>query len=626
MAPLLPGSFQRCMPGGAEPTANGVHFRVWAPEARRVSVAVGAPPERRFELQPEDDGYFAGLVADIQGGALYSYFLDDRGPYPDPYSRFQPCGPHGPSMVVDHDSYPWGSTEWLGLDAARLVIYEMHVGAFTSEGTFDAAARELPELAELGITCVEIMPVAEFPGRFNWGYDAVDLFAPYHGYGDPEALKRFVDAAHAAGIGVLLDVVYNHLGPDGNYLPFFSSSYFTDRYANEWGEAFNFDGKSSRAVRELVVENAKYWIREFQLDGLRLDATQSVCDATRPHILAVLARAVREQASPRRIILIAENEPQNATLLDSMSEGGYGLDAMWNDDFHHSARVALTGSHDGYFHDYRGRARELVSLIRHGFLFQGQHYGWQHKPRGTPALDRSNTSFVAYIQNHDQVANTLCGIRLQYLTSPGRHRAMTAVLLLAPHIPLLFMGQEFCSTSAFPFFADSAAELAAGTWEGRRKFLRQFTQYATAAAQARIPDPSDPETFEKAKLNFWERKAHRPIYELHAELLRLRHHDPVIAARQGQELDAAVLGESAFLLRWRGSSCGERLLVVNLAAQLDLDPAPEPLLAPVQHHDWQMIFSTDEIRYGGLGAVCPTQARRWHLPAESAILLRETAV
>jgi maltooligosyltrehalose trehalohydrolase len=617
----MPQVTPRCMPGGAEPTGTGVHFRVWAPQAQAVSVGLRSPAERQVELHYEGQGYFSGLITDIHSGATYGYILDDRGPYPDPYSRYQPSGPHGPSMVIEPDSYVWNSTDWQGLDAAGLVIYEMHVGAFTSEGTLDAAARELPELAELGITCVELMPLAEFPGQFNWGYDAVDLFAPFHGYGDQEALKRFVDAAHAVGLGVLLDVVYNHLGADGNYLPRFSKDYFTDRYANEWGDAFNFDGESCHPVRELIVENAKYWIREFRLDGLRLDATQSICDRTTPHILSVLARAARAQAAPRQIVLIAENEPQKASLLAPTSSGGYGLDAMWNDDFHHAARVAVTGSHDGYFHDYRGRSQELISLVKHGFLFQGQHYGWQNKPRGTPALDRTAGHFVAYIQNHDQVANTLCGIRLHCLTSPGRHRAITTLLLLAPHLPLLFMGQEFNSTAAFPFFADSAPALAEDVWEGRRKFLRQFSQYAIEAAQTRVPNPCDPETFERAKLNFWERKAHRPIYDLHRELLRLRRVDRVIAAQANGRLDAAVLSESAFVLRWFGGEQGDRLLVVNLGAQLDFAPAPEPLLAPPHDREWEMIFSTDDPRYGGLGALSPTQARRWRLPAECAVLL-----
>src|SRR5262249_10803769 len=305
-------------------------------------------------------------------------------------------------------------------------------GAFTHEGTFAAGARQLKELSELGVTVLEIMPIADFPGRWNWGYDGVNIYAPYHGYGDPDALKRFVDAAHHQGLAVILDVVYNHIGPDGNFLSCYSRDYFTDRYPNEWGAALNFDGPNAQPVREYFIGNACYWIREFHLDGLRLDATQSMHDASQPHIIAELARRVRAAAHPRKIILIAENEPQRAELLAPLSDGGCGLHALWNDDFHHSARVASTGRHEGYYHDYRGQAQEFVSAVKRGFLYQGQYYHWQKQARGTPVGAQPAWSLVAFLQNHDQVANTLYGERLHELTSPGRYRALTALLLLAP--------------------------------------------------------------------------------------------------------------------------------------------------------------------------------------------------
>lgn len=612
------------MPGGAEIEGDAVHFRVWAPAAREVSIGIEAPLTRRVALESEGNGYFSGWAEEVTAGALYTFRLDDRGSFPDPYSRYQPAGPHGPSMVIDPDDYRWSETDWSGLRPRDLVIYEMHIGAFTPEGTLDAASRELPELAALGITCIELMPLGEFPGRFNWGYDAVDLFAPYHGYGDHDALKRFVDAAHACGVGVILDVVYNHVGADGNFLSKFSESYFTDRYRNEWGDPFNFDGPGCAAVREFVIENAKYWIREFRLDGLRLDATQSICDQTQPHVLAELANETRHVAAPRSIVLIGENEPQDARPMQEASRGGYGLDALWNDDFHHSCRVAMTGSHGGYFHDYRGRAQELLSLCKRGFLYQGQHYYWQGKTRGRPALGRPACSFVGYIQNHDQVANTLCGVRLQHLTSPGRHRAVTALFLLAPHTPLLFMGQEFCASAPFAFFADSAAEQSQATWQGRRKFISQFSQFATLEAQARVPDPADPQTFERAKLSFWERKAHSSSYDLHRELLRLRRFDPVIGAQPGEPLDGAVLSEKCLLLRWFDARSGDRLLLVNLADELELHPAPEPLLAPPDARRWKIVLSTDDVQYGGLGAVSPVESGKWRIPAECAVLLAAT--
>ncbi len=524
-------------------------------------------------------------------------------------------------MVVEPAAYSWQDADWRGISMHGQVIYELHIGAFTTEGTFDAAARELRHLAALGVTCLEIMPVCEFPGRFNWGYDGVALYAPYHGYGDYDALKRFVDAAHACQLAVILDVVYNHLGADGNYLACFSPDYFTDRYSNEWGQALNFDGPQSAPVRELFAANAEYWIREFHLDGLRVDATQSLHDASQPHIAALIVARARAAAAGRDIIMIAENEPQQAQLLWCIDAGGMGFDAIWNDDFHHSARVAVTGNRDGYFHDYRGRAQELASAIRHGFLFQGQHYCWQDKPRGTPALDQPARSFVAYTQNHDQVANTFYGQRLHEITSPARHRVITALLLLAPHTPLLFMGQEFAASSPFPFFADHRPELAAEVHEGRKKFLRQFASYATPAAQNRILDPGAAETFSAAKLDFTERDTHHTIYALYHDLLRLRREDPVIAAQNRDSIECAVLAEQTFLVRWIGASAGDLLLIINLGPQLELRPAPEPLLAPLRQSRWQLRWSSDEPRYGGPGALDICETGLDLVPAECALLL-----
>jgi maltooligosyltrehalose trehalohydrolase len=609
---------------GAHVTRDGVFFRVWAPSAQRVNVEFPNASHPAVSLEAEGTGYFSGLWARGRAGALYRYRLDERGPYPDPCSRFQPEGPHGPSMVVDPTSQVWSDAGWPGLRLQGQVLYEMHVGTFTSEGTFDAAAKELPHLAELGISCLEIMPVAEFPGRFNWGYDGVCFFAPYHGYGDAHAFRRFVDAAHALKLGVILDVVYNHLGPDGNYLPCFSPDYFTDRYSNEWGQAMNFDGSGNAAVREFVSENAAYWIREFHLDGLRLDATQSMPDSSNTNIIAEIVARARAAASPRNIIMIGENEPQQVELLDPPERGGRGLDALWNDDFHHAARVALTGSHDGYFHDYRGHAQELVSAVRHGFLFQGQRSQWQKKPRGSSSLRREPRTLVTYIQNHDQVANTFYGQRLHQVTSAGRLRAMTALLLLAPQTPLLFMGQEFNASAPFSYFADHRPDLAGAVWAGRKEFLRQFKHYATKRAQQSLPDPADIATFQRSKLDVAERLRHASVLDLHRHLLRLRREDPVISMQLRDNLEGAVLGERALILRWLDEQHGDRLLLVNLGEELDLRPAPEPLLAPPAEARWELTWSSDDPRYDGPGAVSPCERDGWMLPAESAVLLGAT--
>jgi maltooligosyltrehalose trehalohydrolase len=420
---------------------------------------------------------------------------------------------------------------------------------------------------------------------------------------------------------VILDVVYNHFGPDGCYLREFSEYYFTDRYDNEWGDAINFDGPHAAAVREFAVRNASYWIREFHLDGLRLDATQSIHDSSRPHVIAELAAAARRAAAPRPIVLVAENEPQRAEALDPPEAGGYGLDAMWNDDWHHAARVALTGRRDGYFHDYRGTAQEFVSAARRGFLYQGQHYAWQGKPRGTPALGVPPQSFVVFTQNHDQVANTLAGDRLHLLASPGRLRALTALTLLAPQTPMLFMGEEYAAPQPFPFFADHSERLRTPVREGRRGFLRQFAHYATPAAQATVPDPGAEATFRAAKLDRSQREANAHVLALYRDLLRLRREDPVIAAQARGGLDGATLASRAFVLRWFDPAAGDRLLVVNLADELDLESAPEPLLAPPRESRWRLLWSSDEPRYGGPGALDPCGAAGWRLAAESAALL-----
>jgi maltooligosyltrehalose trehalohydrolase len=610
------------LPAGAEAGLSGVSFRVWAPRANQVEVVFELPPIAPLTLRSAGGGWFSGVSREAGVGALYRYRLDGRESYPDPCSRFQPQGPHGPSLVVDPQAHRWRDSSWRGIRMPGQVIYELHVGAFTPEGTFDSAARELAALADLGITCIELLPVAEFPGRFNWGYDGVDLYAPFHGYGDHDALKRFVDVAHALKLGVILDVVYNHLGPDGNYLSCFSEDYFTDRYENEWGRALNFDGDSSGPVREFFIANAAYWIREFHLDGLRLDAVQSIHDITRPHVVARIVEAARAAAGPREIIVIAENEPQRAELLDSAPGGGLGLDALWNDDFHHSARVALTGTHDGYFHDYCGRAQEFISAAKYGFLFQGQHYFWQKKSRGSPALHAPARQFIGYLQNHDQVANTFYGQRVHELTSAGRLRAMTALLLLAPHTPMLFMGQDFAASTPFAFFADHEAALQEPVRRGRSEFMRQFARYGTPAAQARLLDPSDAETFRRSKLDFSDRLKNAGSVALHRDLLRLRREDPVIASQdEVRSFDGAVLGEHAFVLRWFDAHHGDRLLVVNFGSELEFRPAPEPLLAPPHEARWKVAWSSDEPRYGGPGAVSPCESATWRLPAESASLL-----
>ncbi len=624
------------LPVGAELlSSGGVRFRVWAPRRRRVEVVLGEADGatsneaglQGMELEPEHGGYFSAVIAEAEAGTLYRYRLDGEDYlYPDPASRFQPRGPHGPSEVIDPAAFHWTDRAWKGVGLKGQVIYEMHLGTFTTEGTLEAACGQLRDLADTGITIVELMPVSEFPGRFGWGYDGVDLFAPTHLYGRPDDLRRFVDSAHSVGIGVILDVVYNHLGPDGNYLKQFSPDYFSDRYANEWGEPVNFDGENSGPVREFFIANTGYWIDEFHMDGLRLDATQQMFDNAPEHILAAMSRHAREIAGDRSILLVAENETQRVRLVQPIEEGGYGLDALWNDDFHHSARVAMTAHNEAYYSEYLGTPQELVSAVKRGYLYQGQHYYWQDMRRGSPTYALKPAAFVVFIQNHDQIANSAFGLRCDRLTSPGLYRTLTALTLLAPGTPMLFQGQEFASSSPFLYFADHEPLLAKLVDEGRREFLSQFPSIDTPEIQTQFPAPSDHETFDRCKLDLSEREKHSETYALHGDLLRLRRKDQTFRLQGELGVDGATLGDRAFVLRFFGRDGDDRLLLVNLGRDLRLRPAPEPLLAPPEGKIWEMLWSSEDPRYGGLGTPCVDTEECWRILGEALVVLKPSAI
>jgi maltooligosyltrehalose trehalohydrolase len=503
------------------------------------------------------------------------------------------------------------------------VIYEMHVGAFTRVGTWVAAARELRELAELGVTVVEVMPVADFAGRFGWGYDGVNLFAPTRLYGTPDDFRWFIDAAHTANVGVILDVVYNHFGPDGNYLPQFGP-YLSDRHKNDWGDGIHFDGEGSEPVREFFAANAAYWIDEFHLDGLRLDATQAIIDDSPEHVLVEIGRRVRKAARGRATIIVNEDETQRAKLVRPADRGGYGLDGLWNDDFHHSAMVALTGRNEAYYTDSSGGPQEFISAAKYGYLFQGQRYSWQEQRRGTPAFDLSSWRFVNFTQNHDQVANSGRGLRCRELSSPGKYRAMTAVLLLFPGTPMLFMGQEFATRTPFHYFADHNPDLAELVRKGRAEFMTQFRTLDRPDLAVWLPDPSDPATFERCKLDFADREKNAREYRLHKDLLRLRRDDPAFRARDSRWVDGAVLGPHAFVLRYfEGTPDGtrDRLLLVNFGRDLYLDQTPEPLLAAPEGRRWATLWSSESLDYGGEGTPPPEAVDGWRVLGEAAVVL-----
>jgi maltooligosyltrehalose trehalohydrolase len=611
---------------GAECAGDrGVDFRVWAPKRAQVEVVIeGGSGEGTTHLcTQEPEGYFRAFVRQARVGTRYRFRLD-RGDrlYPDPASRAQPTGPQGPSEVVDPASFEWHDGAWRGIELLRHVIYEMHIGTFTREGTWAAATAELPELKSLGVSILEVMPIADFPGRFGWGYDGVNFFAPTRLYGPPDDLRRFIDRAHELGLGVILDVVYNHLGPDGNYLPQFSDHYFSELHKTDWGAAINYDGEGSAGVREFVLANARHWIEEFHFDGLRLDATQDIYDSSADHILAALSRTVRSAAGGRGTYIVAENEPQSAKLIRTPERGGYGLDALWNDDLHHTAHVALTGHDEAYYSDYAGTPQEFVSAMKHGFLYQGQHYLWQKHTRGTPALDIWPRQFVSFLENHDQVANTAFGERLHAKTSRGRHRALTTLFLLGSSTPMLFQGEEFAASSPFLFFADHEPELAKKVRLGRLAFLAQFPSIARPDVTARIPPPEEVTTFERCKLDFAERTTHATAYTFYRELLALRGHDEVLGRASGTPVDGAVLSSESFVIRFFGVEGDDRLILVNLGADLRLMRAPEPLLAPPEHRQWQILFSSEDPRYGGSGTPMLDPEGRWSLLGEAAVVLR----
>jgi maltooligosyltrehalose trehalohydrolase len=621
---------QRRYPIGAELIGpEQTHFRVWAPKARHVNLvlqdsAAKNPRETFHALEAEEGDYFSGH-ANAGADARYRFCVNNNF-YPDPASRFQPAGPHGPSCIVDPAQFRWTDSHWPGPAAAGLkgqVIYEMHIGTFTKEGTWHAASQQLEELARIGITVIEMMPVGDFPGKFGWGYDGVDLFAPSHLYGTPDDLRAFIDRAHSLGLGVILDVVYNHFGPDGNYLGAFSDDYLIRGNENEWGDSINFDDRNSGPVREFFITNGRYWIEEFHFDGFRFDALHAVRDRSNEYIIGAVGGAARKAAGSRSILLIAENDRQEARMVRPRSEGGDDLDGMWNDDFHHSAVVALTSRKEAYYDDYRGAPQEFISAAKYGFLYQGQALSWRKALRGSSTFGIPPEAFVCFIENHDQIANTGPGERVRFQTSPARYRAMTALLLLGPWTPLLFQGEEFGAASPFMFFADIGdASVRDAIRKGRAEWLAPFLSLTEEEALTTLPAPDDPEVFARCKLDFSEREKNRQLYDLHIDLLKLRREDSRFRQQTSCSIDGAVLGTTSFLLRYFSKEDDDRLLLVNFGERQVLHPASEPLLAPPSNCKWETLWTSESPRYGGSGSAPVATTEQWFLPAESMAALQ----
>jgi maltooligosyltrehalose trehalohydrolase len=496
-------------------------LRVWAPDADRVEVEIAGA---RREMARLDGGWWSAEPPDARPGADYAFVVDGGPPLPDPRSHSQPTGVHGPSRIVDHDAFPWSDAGWQAGPLAAAVIYELHIGTFTPEGTFASAIARLDELVDLGVTHVELMPVQEFDGARGWGYDGVDLYAPHHAYGGPDGLKQLVDACHARGLAAILDVVYNHLGPAGNYLAKFGP-YFTDRYVTPWGPAVNLDGAGSDVVRRFFCDNARRWLRVYHFDGLRVDAVHALHDASALHFLEQLVEEVDrlEAALGRRLVLIAESDLNDPRVVRSREAGGHGCDAQWSDDFHHALHACLTGERSGYYEDF-GSLADVAKALADVFVYDGRHSPHRRRRHGRPVGDLPRRRFLGYLQDHDQIGNRARGERSSHLLGPGRLKVAAALVLTSPFVPMLFQGEEWAASSPFPYFCDfEDPDLARAVREGRRN---EFAAFGWDPAD--VPDPLAAETFSQAKL-VWEERERAPHAELldwHRKLIRLRREHP----------------------------------------------------------------------------------------------------
>jgi maltooligosyltrehalose trehalohydrolase len=577
---------------GASPVTDGrCQFRVWAPNASRVEVHLLAPEDRLAPLEPEPRGYHAGVVDRAPVGSRYRYRLDGNTEYPDPASRLQPEGVHGSSAVVSRE-FEWSDGAWCGRPLEDYIIYELHVGTFTSEGTFDQATSRLDQLCELGVTAVELMPVAQFPGERNWGYDGVYPFAVQASYGGPAALARFIDACHARELAVVLDVVYNHLGPEGNYLGHFAP-YFTERYRTPWGQALNFDGPDSDEVRRYFIDNALYWIRELHVDALRLDAVHAILDASPYTFLEELADAVRARAG-RRAYLIPESAANDVRLIRARELGGFGHDAQWNDDFHHALRVLLTGERRGYYQDYTSGLEQIERAFREGYVYAGEYSPFRRRRHGTSSIGIPAERFVVFSQNHDQVGNRMRGDRLSEKASFEHVKLAAAAVVLSPFLPLVFMGEEYGETAPFPYFVShSDPELIEAVREGRRE------EFAAFDWSGEPPDPQSEETFASARLrpDVGSDEPHRTLYGLYRELIALRKQEPALRPSAKRSVHRFER---------------ERVLVVERSAVdrsarlvLLLHFGDGAVKVPLAEGAWRKVLDSADARFRGPGSAVP---------------------
>jgi len=582
---------------GARKIDGGVRFRVWAPLVRRASVQIVGPDgagARAVPMEKDSAGVFTATIEKLDAGADYYFDIGEGRRRPDPVSRFQPHGVHGASRVIDPDSYRWTDGDWTGLRLEDLIFYELHTGTFTNKGTFESIIDKLSYLRELGITAIELMPVAAFPGPRNWGYDGVCLYAPHVAYGGPEGLKRLVDASHRAGLAVVLDVVYNHLGPEGNYLSEFAP-FFTDRYRSPWGQALNFDDALSDGVRRFFIENALYWLTEYHIDGLRLDAIHGIFDFGASHLLRDLAEAFHAQSEAlgRMAWLIAESDLNDNRIINPVALGGYGLDAQWSDDFHHSLHTLLTGKSHGYLSDF-GRVEDLSKALAHGYVYDGRYSAYRQRRHGNSSAKNPGRQFVVFNQNHDQVANAEAGTRLSGLVSLEQQKLASAILMCAPNLPLLFMGEEFGASSPFDYFTsfDDPA-LARAVSEGRKKEYEPFFKDRPFA------DPQAVQTFERSRLR-WdeiEQSPHRELLVFHRTLMSVRAANVSLSNCRADLTRVDFSEEAKCLVVERADASGaQAFLFCNLSGD------SRDLRVPYTASGAKLELFTGEQRFGGAPA------------------------
>jgi maltooligosyltrehalose trehalohydrolase len=579
---------------GATPFPNNrCRFIVWAPFVERIDVHLLGQNERYEPLERDEQGYHSAILDDVPTGTNYFYRLDGEWDRPDPASRFQPEGVHGPSQVVDPSAFDWADASWSGLPRAELVFYELHVGTFTEHGTFDAAIEHLDGLRDLGITCIELMPVNQFPGARNWGYDGVQIFAVQNSYGGPDGLRRLVDACHARGLAIILDVVYNHLGPEGNYLAEYGP-YFTDRYKTPWGAALNFDDRESDEVQRFYIENALSWIRDYHLDGFRLDAIHAIMDQRPRPFLREMAGAVRDLAGRqgRTVHIIAESNMNDPRVVNPAKFGGLGLDAEWNDDFHHALHAHLTGEDTGYYHDY-GSFSDLVKALRAGFVYTGQHMSFRGRGHGDVPRLYDGDNFVIFAQNHDQIGNRARGDRLSTMIPFEMQKVVAALVILSPYLPLFFMGEEYGEEAPFPYFVDHGdLDLIEAVRAGRAREFRSFNW------QGELLDPASPETFNMAKLDRRRllEPRHRALYDLHRDLLRLRRSTPALSNLDMNEMEISSIDSEHIILMVRSHATGDVCCAFNIgdeAATCEL---------PVSAGSWRLVLDTASDQWTGPGS------------------------